>query len=183
MRTSSLRFGLLIALATTAVALTTSAAATASTDLPAPTNMAPLVGSPDPGGPTFPTLTNVRTGRHDCYDRTVFDFTGGTPGYRVEYGTLVAGGTGNPIPVAGVATLRVTFHQAYAHDIETGAVTYDTTRVLNPALPTVRQIRFGEDFEGVVTAGLGVNVKLGFRVLVLHSPDRVAVDVAHQGSC
>lgn len=178
MTASLLRLGMVALLA--AAGLLASGAPVAAADLPAPTNTAPLVGSADPGGFTFPTLINVRTGRHDCYDRTVFDFTGGTPGYRIEYGTLFSGGTGNPVPIAGAATLRVVLEQAYAHDVETGATTYNISRVLNPSLPMLRQIKFGEDFEGYVSSGLGVNTaNVGFRVLRLHGPDRIAVDVAH----
>src|SRR5262245_52446451 len=76
-------------------------------DLPAPTSTSPVAGNPS--GTGRPVLTGIRTGRHDAYDRTVFDFTGGTPGYRVEYGTLVEQGRGNTVPVAGAATLVVTF--------------------------------------------------------------------------
>jgi len=147
-------------------------------DLPAPTNTAPITGTGTGAG----TLVNVRTGRHDAYDRTVFDFTGGTPGYRVEYGTLVSGGTGDPIPLTGPADLVIVFNPAFAHDINTGATTYPISNVLNPGLPTLRQIKFGEDFEGYVSAGLGLADRVGFRVLQLHNPDRIAVDVAHQPS-
>jgi hypothetical protein len=123
-------------------------------------------------GPGTATLVNVRTGRHDAYDRVVFDFTGGAPGYRVGYGTLVAGGTGTPIPLAGKASLVVVFTPADAHG-------YDIRQVIDPGLPALVQVRFGEDFEGYVSAGLGLAQRVGFRVLVLHGPDRIAVDVAH----
>jgi hypothetical protein len=167
--------------ALTLIPAASAASATSTTaDLPAPTSTTAVTGEPDPGGFTLPTLVGVRTGRHAAYDRTVFDFTGGTPGFRVEYGTLVHGGTGNPIPVAGSATLVAVFTPAFAHNVETGATTYDITRVLNPALPTLRQIKFGEDFEGHVSAGLGVADRVGFRVFRLHNPDRVVIDVAHQ---
>ena len=158
------------------------ALASAAEDLPAPTSTSPVsgTGTADPGALGTPKLVNVRTGQHDAYDRTVFDFVGGTPNFRVEYGTLVGGGTGDPIPVRGAATLVVTFTPAFAHDINTGATTYDISTVLNPNLPTLQQIRFGEDFEAHVTAGLGVNDRVGFRVLQLHNPDRIAIDVAHQ---
>ena len=35
------------------------------------------------------------------------------------------------------------------------------------------------DFEGVVTFGLGVRHRTGFRVFRLTDPTRIAVDVAH----
>jgi hypothetical protein len=174
----------LTAVATTALALvataawanTTAGANTVAAELPAPTNTAPIVGT----GTGAATLVNVRTGRHPAYDRTVFDFVGGTPGYRVEYGTLVSGGTGDPIPLTGPADLVIVFNPAFAHDINTGQTTYPISTVLNPALPTLRQIKFGEDFEGYVSAGLGLADRVGFRVFQLHNPDRVVVDVAHQ---
>ncbi len=136
-------------------------------DLPAPTSTSPQTGAgtADSGQLGAPKLINVRTGRHERYDRTVFDFTGGTPGYRVEYGTLVGLGTGNPIPLAGPADLRVVFRHAFAHDINTGAITYNTSRVLNPSLPTLRQIKFGGDFEGIVSSGLGLADRVGFQGL------------------
>jgi hypothetical protein len=151
------------------------ATAAASADLPAPTSTNPVEGpaTVPPWDPNPPTLTGVRTGRHDRYDRTVFDFTGGTPGYRVEYGQLVGIGTGNPIPVAGAATLLVTFDGAFPGTVDLG-------RVYDPRLPTLRQIRSGGAFEGRITFGLGLADRVGFRVLRLTNPPRIAVDVAHQ---
>jgi hypothetical protein len=110
----------------------------------------------------------------------VFDFTGGTPGYRVEYGPLVAEGTGDPIPLAGAATLRVVFDGAFAYDVNTGAPTIDLSRIYDPRLPTLRQIRSGGAFEGHISFGLGLADRVGFRVLRLSNPPRIAVDVAHQ---
>src|SRR5262245_35989433 len=132
MWTKLLRTGALTLAATVGVALTASltgagsptptrSLVAASADLPAPTNTGPVTGT---GTGSRPNLVNVRTGRHDAYDRTVFDFVGGTPGYRVEYGTLVSGGTGEPIPLAGRADLVVVFNPAYAHDVDTGTVTF-----------------------------------------------------------
>jgi hypothetical protein len=147
----------------------------AAADLPAPTRTDPVEGvaTVPPWDPNPPTLTGIRWGRHDRYDRTVFDFTGGTPGYRVEYGLLVGIGTGDPIPVAGAATLRVVFDGGYP-----GAV--DLGRTYDPRLPTLRQIRSGGAFEGRITFGLGLNDRVGFRVLQLTGPPRIAIDVAHQ---
>jgi hypothetical protein len=188
MRSRPLRAGALTLAAAVAATLALAAGpaqATTGTDLPAPTGTAPVsgTGTADPSVPGAPKLVNVRTGRHDAYDRTVFDFVGGTPGFQVAYGTLVGGGTGNPIPLAGHAALVITFHPAFAHDITSGATTYDIGTVLNPNLPTLRQVKFGEDFEGYVSAGLGLADRVGFRVLQLHAPDRIAVDVAHLPTC
>ena len=165
-----------VAAAALALVATAARANTAAAELPAPTSTSPVVGT----GTGAATLVNVRTGRHPAYDRTVFDFVGGTPGYRVEYGTLVNGGTGDPIPLTGPADLVIVFNPAYAHDSDTYAPTYPISTVLNPGLPTLRQIKFGEDYEAYVSAGLGLADRVGFRVFQLHNPDRVVVDVAHQ---
>jgi len=140
-------------------------------DLPAPTATAPVTGTASKTGQ--PTLTAVRTGRHDRYDRTVFDFAGGTPGYRVEYGTLVGQGRGDVIPLAGAATLVVVFSGVGVPAVNLG-------KVYNPRYPTLRQIKSGGYFEGYASFGLGVQDRVGFRVLTLHNPDRIAIDVAHQ---
>jgi hypothetical protein len=147
------------------------AAAYADADLPAPTSTSPVVGDSSHTGQ--PILTGIRTGRHDAYDRTVFDFSGGTPAYRVEYGTLVGQGSGDTIPLAGAATLVVVFSGV-------GEPAIDLAHVYDPALPTLRQIKSGGFFEGYAGFGLGVADRVGFRVLVLHGPDRIAIDVAHQ---
>ncbi|MFI5914857.1 hypothetical protein [Dactylosporangium sp. NPDC051541] len=161
---------LLAAVACAAVLLGLPATAQAA-DLPAPTGTT-LISGPATGG-FQPVLTGIRTGRHDAYDRAVFDFSGGTPGWRVEYAPLVGQGQGQTIPVAGAATLLIVFTDAGVPAINLGTV-------YNPNLPTLRQIKSGGYFEGHASFGLGVShCGAGFRVLVLHAPDRVAVDVAH----
>jgi hypothetical protein len=160
--------GVLSLALTTGAVLTANAAFARPSDLPAPYLTETVTGT----GTGYGQLVNVRTGRHDAYDRVVFDFTGGTPGYRVAYEPLVGQGTGNPVPLAGNASLVVVFNPTNAHG-------YDITRTLNPNLPTLKQIRFGGDFEGYVSAGVGLSGTVGFRVFQLHNPDRVVIDVAH----
>ncbi|MET7394900.1 hypothetical protein ABZS66_15565 [Dactylosporangium sp. NPDC005572] len=165
----------LLAIVVVAPVLIVPGTAAAAGDLPAPTSVTPVTGTATvpPYDPNPPTVIGVRTGRHEQYDRTVFDFSGGTPGYRVAYGSLVGQGTGTPIPLDGAATLLVVFDGAYAYN-------FDLTRVYNPRLPTLRQIKSGGAFEGRVSFGLGLADRVGFRVLRLTNPPRIAVDVAHQ---
>src|SRR5690348_17072942 len=60
------------------------------------------------------TLTDVRAGRHDCYDRLVLDLGNapGPVGYRVSYTTVRGVASGAPIPLAGDGDLQIT---VYAH--------------------------------------------------------------------
>ena len=53
-------------------------------------------------------LGKVRTGRHDCFDRVVFEIDGPAAGYRVEYVSEVrTEGEGAVLPLAGGAYLEV----------------------------------------------------------------------------
>jgi hypothetical protein len=165
-----MRKTLFVALAVGAVLVTSAAQASAlAADLPAPTPTKPIAGVAT--GKPLPSLAGVRTGRHDRYDRTVFDFTGGTPAYNVQYDVLRPQAQDGVIPVNGAATLVITF---------AGVTVTTSPGTRNPELPTLRQIKFGGAFEGYASFGLGLRDRVGFRVFVLHGPDRVVVDVAHQ---
>lgn len=129
---------------------------------------------------TIADLVGLRAGRHDCYDRLVFDVRGPVDGYWVSYVDQVkADGSGNPVPVRGGARLQVTV-QAPAYD-ESGTPTYvyaNPAELVNvTGFRTFRQVAWAGSFEGSSTVGLGVRARLPYRVLTL--PDRVVVDVAH----
>ena len=145
----------------------------------------------DPAMTTAP-ITNLRAGRHDCFDRLVVDLGApapGTPsqhaGYRVEYvSQVVEDGSGRPVPLAGGAFLSVVVH-APAHDAA-GRPTYrpaDRSHAVNVSgFSTFRQVAFAGTFEGSTTIGLGVRARLPFRVLLLSGPgtgSRLVIDVAH----
>ncbi|MER7879492.1 hypothetical protein ABTY63_39110 [Streptomyces solisilvae] len=132
-------------------------------------------------------LENIRTGRHTCYDRIVFDVKGATAadrvGYRVEYvDALHQDGSGEEIPVSGGAILDIHV-SAPSYDPGTGGESYPG-RARKP-LPgvdidgyqTFRDTRFGASFEGETQVGLGVRARLPFRVF--QTDGHVVVDVAH----
>ncbi|MDQ2755023.1 MAG: hypothetical protein M3Y71_00395 [Actinomycetota bacterium] len=126
------------------------------------------------------SVTNVRAGKHACYDRLVID---GASWARVAYvGQVVHDGSGAPVPLRGGAFLQI----ITTRSDDTHRVTYD------PATPneivdvtgyrTFRQAAFAGSFEGQTTLGLGVRARLPFRVFVLEAtgvPPRVVIDVAH----
>jgi hypothetical protein len=129
---------------------------------------------------TSASLTGVRAGRHDCYDRLVIDLTGvsGSARYAVSYTTVRGVGSGDAIPLAGGADLQIT---VYAHG---ESLNVDPSRVCDvTGFTTFRQVASGGSFEGVTVLGLGVRARLPFRVLVLDGPgagqQRLVVDVAH----
>jgi hypothetical protein len=130
-------------------------------------------------------LVDVRAGRHQCFDRLVFDLRGKADGYRVEYVSAVrSDGSGEVIPVRGGAKLQISL-LAPAHDAD-----YDLTfrpanrnEVVNvTGWRTFRQVVFAGTYEGITTMGLGVRARLPFRVFTLDGPgadSRIVVDVAH----
>jgi hypothetical protein len=173
----------------TSTSARTAATVRATASCPAVTwGSMPENGSPAPAArppAAQPTVENVRTGRHDCYDRLVVDLAGAAPGYTVRYVDQVTeDGSGRVIPLRGGARLQITVYAA-AYDLD-GDLTY------LPANPkeltdvggyrTFRQDAWAGTFEGYTTLGLGVRARLPFRVLQLAGPgtgSRVVVDVAH----
>lgn len=141
-----------------------------------------------PPGPPLPTLTQVGVGDHPAegYSRITFAFRGATPSYELAYVPRVeAEGSGDPLPLTGNAFLRIRFDQAQAHD-EGGRPTITGSPRPEVGYPTLRSYRFGGDFEGYLTFGLGIQVAGGsdqvlpIRAGELTRPDGsyvVAVDV------
>ncbi|WNG13924.1 hypothetical protein [Cystobacter fuscus] len=125
------------------------------------------------------TLREVRAARNEGFDRVVFQFDGETlPGYRVEYldGPAIRCGSGDPTEVAGQGRLQVSLQPAQAH--ENGQATI-ASRERTAALPVLQELEQTCDFEGEVTWVLGVKQPQAYRVLELHAPTRIVVDVRH----
>ncbi|MFC4375928.1 hypothetical protein ACFO5K_17650 [Nocardia halotolerans] len=131
------------------------------------------------------TVSDVRAGRHQCFDRLVVDIAGPVTGYWVAYTDRVTqDGSGAPVPLRGGAFLRVTVNApAYDH---AGNSTYNpaqrTELVDVTGYQTFRQAAWAGSFEGQSGLGLGVRARLPFRVFTLDGPgtgSRVVVDVAH----
>ena len=136
-------------------------------------------------------ITNARTGRHDCWDRLVIDLASQpAPGYFVYYvDQYGAEGSGDPLPVAGGAILKVV-PQAPTYDLS-GQTTVPWsvgTHIVSPSqftaegYRTFRGLRFGGSFEGQSSFGLGVRARLPFRVFTLAGPgagSRLVIDVGH----
>lgn len=137
---------------------------------------------------TTGTLTDVRSGRHACFDRLVLDVDDvpGTLGYSVRYVNSVrADGSGARVPLRGGADLQVVL-RAPAHTNH-GVPTYQPSHprylvdVTN--YRTFRQVAWAGSFEGQTTIGLGVRARLPFRTFVLDGPGdgaRLVIDVAHR---
>ncbi|MCH7811248.1 MAG: hypothetical protein IH958_01305 [Chloroflexi bacterium] len=137
------------------------------------------VDVPFGGASTTPLLADVRTGLHQGFDRVVFEYDGGLPGYHVEYvsSPIAQCGSGMEEAVVGNAFLEVRMTPAAAHD-DAGTPTFGPQELL-PGLPSILEVQSICDFEGQVTWVLGLTEQADFNVVNLTGPFRVVVDVAH----
>jgi hypothetical protein len=176
---------------------TTGAADLAGTDQPARCAEIPnwSTGPKTAAPQSTDALYLVRTGKHDCYDRVVFDINGSADaGYSVRYVPVVtADGSGEPIPVPGTAALQVVVHApAQGFDnaghqpgvflAKTGDYFYTESQLAGWS--SLRAVRFAGSFEGQSTIAIGVSTTLPFQVSTQLDPTsqirRVVVDIAHE---
>ena len=130
-----------------------------------------------PGSGGQVQLSHVRPGCHTSFDRFVVEARFGTPRYDVRYvKRIVEDGSGNPVHLLGHKRIRILIRDARGH---TQGGTNLLAQVKTPRCPNLRQVKVAGDFEGVVTFGLGLRHKTGFRVFRLTGPKRLVVDVAH----
>jgi hypothetical protein len=176
-----------------ATASATAPSTAAETSAPAASSSAPASGSSS-AAPSFPgdtrpdtaepagadglTVTSVRSGRHDGFDRVVFELAGeGTPGWDVRYvDSATAEGTGAPIGLAGPAYLRVTM-TGTTYPFESGADEVARGSV-GSAGAVVTGAFYDGTFEGQSLAYIGTGAEVPFRVYALSAPARVVVEVA-----
>jgi hypothetical protein len=169
------------AAATTGPGAATTGPGAATTAASAGWTTATKTGTNNPRVPEdMPLLVAIRTGSHDGYDRVVLEFRNDLPSWRVGYVDRVASESGATVPLQGAASLFVDVDPAWAHDQTTSPAeaTYTGPRSLTPGYPTLRQVRFVDEFEAHLTFGLGLARRVGFRVVELRGPSRLAIDVA-----
>ena len=147
------------------------------------------VSTPDtPGGPGITAeLVDVRTGRHDGYERVVFEFsTDFVPGYTVGYveGPITADPSGLPVSVAGDSYISVRMSSAAGFDVFANSFqeTYTGPTSISLAYPAIQSVVETGDFEGVLNWVIGVRTRPAFKVTTLPNPTRVVVDVASAGA-
>jgi hypothetical protein len=129
-------------------------------------------------------LRDVRVGRHEGYERIVFEFVGDSlPGYRMEWteADITADGSGDPVRVDGAARLVMVFDPASGVDLsgaEFAVVYRGPDRIpLAGATEVVHDLVRTGDFEGILTWVAGASTAVPFRVQSLRSPSRLVVDV------
>jgi hypothetical protein len=128
-------------------------------------------------------LNRIAVGRHEGYDRVVFQFQSGLPGYRVEYvqPPLKEDGSGKPVSVRGNAVVVVRMEPASGFDLNTGegVMVYKGPRRIDGSAAgaaVVQELVRTGDFEAVLSWAIGLSDKVDFRVQTAASPARLIVD-------
>ncbi|WP_280266084.1 AMIN-like domain-containing (lipo)protein [Nocardia wallacei] len=157
----------------------TSAPSTSGPESPPPTGTSPREGKPSSDARL--TVTGVRLGHHDGFDRVVYELGGtGTPGWRVQYtGRAVQDGSGRVVDVAGQSILEVQILGS-AYPWDSGATPYaGPDPATDPGVPGIAGVYGTQVFEGTTQSFIGVNAdKPGFAVSSLENPARLVIDVA-----
>jgi hypothetical protein len=134
-------------------------------------------------GTEIALVDRIAVGRHEGYDRVVFQFQNGLPGYRIQYvqPPLKEDGSGNPVSVQGNAIVLVRMDPASGFDLNTGEgvmVYKGPKRIDGSAAGTsvVRELVRTGDFEAVLSWAIGLSDKVDFLVRTTTSPARLIVD-------
>lgn len=126
-----------------------------------------------------PKVVDLRVGEHARYDRVVIDLDGKIPGYRVRYvKRLTYDGSGERVPLHGRKFLSVVLTPAKAHGAH-GHSVYRGPKLEQYDFEMLRGVAFTGDFEAHVSFGLAARAKADFRVMVLHAPNRLVIDLRH----
>jgi hypothetical protein len=146
------------------------------------------------GGDHVAQLTEVRVGRHDGYDRVVFEFAPpenapwafGIPRYQMSRiaGPITDDPSGQPVAVDGDHYASIVFHGGTAIDMTTSdpkgyELTYRGPREIKPGYAVLAEAQETGDFEATMTWAFGLNRASCWRVSVLEDPARVVVDFLH----
>jgi hypothetical protein len=134
-------------------------------------------------GTEITLLDRIAIGRHEGYDRVVFQFQNGLPGYRIEYvqPPLKEDGSGNPVSVQGNAIVLVRMDPASGFDLNTGegVMVYKGPKRIDASsagTSVVQELVRTGDFEAVLSWAIGLSDKVDFLVRTATSPARLIVD-------
>ncbi|MEX0868222.1 MAG: hypothetical protein WD011_00985 [Nitriliruptoraceae bacterium] len=124
-------------------------------------------------------VVDVRVAEHDGYDRVVFELSGTAEAWNVEYGEALGQGSGEPVEVAGAATLRVSVDGVgYPADLPAGVTPWTNDPLAGPGTSIVEVVH-DAIFEGRHTFFVGTEGELPYFTSVLEDPHRIIIDVVH----
>lgn len=145
--------------------------------------------SDDPLALSTLTGASMRVGRHDCFERFVFEMagSGGDPGWRVRYVDPLTGqGSGEPIELLGSATIEILVGAMTVTEFEGRPDEWPPFEgpddIVTSGYAALLEARNLYGFEGTTQIGLGVDRVRPFRVSWLDGPPRLVVDIITGGA-
>lgn len=121
------------------------------------------------------TVTTIRVGQHDGYDRFVIEFGSGVPNYSVtpqSNPTFTRSPRGDQVTLEGTSGVLIVIHSVANWTSYSGPTSF------HPGYPYLRQAVQVENFEGYQQWALGVQGTPCLRVAIFTSPSRLVVDIA-----
>jgi hypothetical protein len=117
---------------------------------------------------------------HPTFDRVTITLRFGTPGYDLQYvSQITADPSGHPVSLMGNAKLRIIVRPTRGHS-SGGTTLLPNVVYPTPNLcPNLREVKVAGDAEGVLTIGVGLLHKKGYRIWREYYPTRLIVDIAH----
>jgi hypothetical protein len=134
----------------------------------------------DPSADARLTVSDIRIGSHDRFDRVVFEVAGrGSPGWDVRYVAAAdVPSNGGPVEVSGRAVLQVTV-TGTADPVAPGAERYAGPDPLAVAgTEVVTEVDLYASSEGRTVSFVGTTERRPFRVYLMENPTRVVLEVA-----
>jgi len=125
-------------------------------------------------------VSDMRTGSHQGYDRVVLTFSNGLPAGGIhlapQAGTaFTASPSGQTLVLKGSNGILVVIHGSDLHTSYNGSIDIVT------GYSTMVEVRRGEDYEGVVQLGIGINGAACYRAFLLDAPTRLVIDIQSAG--
>lgn len=127
---------------------------------------------------------DIRTGAHPCFERVVIELggDGAMPGYKVEYvdDPVLLSPSDQVVEIAGDATLVVSVG-VWMTSVEGGG--YQGPRQVFPVnVRHVEELRLIENFEGMSSWAIGLDIQRPFQVTTLTGPPRIVIDISSRES-
>jgi hypothetical protein len=175
----------------TAETTTTTVTETTGAETSPPPAPAPKACARTKGGEEgiYTNFVAVRIGTHEDFDRITFEFRepdpnpggkGGIPRYEIR--TVkpphYEDPSGRELQVNGAAFARIVFHGAAGYDFD-GEPTYTGPRTVRAGSPVLVEAVEAGDFEATMSWVLGMRQHSCWRMLELHNPDRIVIDMPH----
>jgi hypothetical protein len=129
----------------------------------------------------FPEYLTVRFGKHNGFDRVVFELEGDLIGYYITYGKppFQSEAGEEIVKVHGKAFVEISLYPVSSSDENIEANERRAIQQNKLKMNLIREVKTVEWFEGEIRYVLGLKRRTPFRVQTFSNPTRLVVDFKH----